>query len=531
MKVLIVVDKLGSAINICANAMKKLADFIDYDIVAVHPKRPSTEQLEDFRKKAFEADIIDFQYWKSADMLLRCFPFLKDKKKILTHHNPYDVELEDWFEKYDEVIVKNGTQQKAMQAKFGKTPILVPHSIDMDKFKFQIEYPNDNVFKVMMVAARIESSKGIAEVAKACRETKTKFILVGKISDMDYMRQVVSEGGDYIDFRQEITDEELIKAYYESHIHICNSKDNFESGTLPILESMACGLPVLTRYIGLVPDLYNKSNMVVRTSDKEDWEDIAKKIKELKEDRKKRLNLREEAFKSILNRDYEYTARQYYDIYRKVLYKDSPLVSIVIPTYNRKDILSMSLISTMRQTYKNIEVIVVDDGSTDGTDEMVKDFRKESGMSLKYVRFENSGYGLARSRNTGLVESNGEIIVLIDDRLVMDRDAVENFVKFIRPRKWCFGDKGANKKSFVENFSAIYKHDLLSIGGFNERINCWGGATGDIRNKMSYTGIQALYCPTARCKPLTGTKSKSHRKEDLFKAKLLLWKLWRKKYA
>ncbi len=460
-------------------------------------------------------------------MLLGGFPFLKDKKKILTHHNPYDCEIEDWWDKYDEVVVKNQTQQKTMQIKFNKTPVLIPHSIDLEKFKFQREYPEDNVFKAIMVAARIESSKGVLEVAKACKETRTRLILVGRISDMDYMQQVMSEGGDYIDFRQNLSDEELLKSYYEAHIHICNSKDNFESGTLPILESMACGVPVLTRSVGLVPDIYNKKNMVVRTGVKEDWQDLANEIEKLKNDRELRKSIREEAFSSIVDRDDEYTARKYYALYRQVLFGEKPLVSVIIPTYNRKDILQLGLTSIVAQHYPNIEVIVVDDGSDDGTKEMVEEFKESTDMVIKYIYFKNEGYGLARSRNAGLVEANGEIVCFMDDRYMMSRNAVEVFVSKLEPKTWVFGNKEANKSSFVENFSAIHKRDLISIGGFNERINFWGGMTRDITLKMRYNNIKSLYCPNAEAKVLISSKSKYSKKDDLIKAKLLLWKLWR----
>jgi len=527
MKILAVVDKLGSAIDLCARSIYRMNSWFDYEIIAVHPKRPSTEQLEEFRKKAFEADLIDFQYWKSGNMLIGAFPFLKDKKKILTHHNPYDVELENWREKYDEVVVKNQTQQKAIMLKYGKTPILIPHSIDFDKFKFQREYPDDGVFKAIMVAARIESNKGVIEVVQACKATKTRLILVGKISDMEYMRNVMAEGGDYIDFRQGISDEDLLKAYYEAHIHICNSKDNFESGTLPILESMACGLPVITRAVGLVPDLYNHKNMVVRAGIKEDWQDLANEIQKLKDDRDLCKIIREEAFNSIIDRDHEYSARRYYMLYRKILYGDKPLVSVIIPTFNRKASLTAGLVSILRQTYSNIEVIVVDDGSNDGTSEMIDNFKKNSGMVIKYIRFKHKGYGLARSRNAGLVEANGELILLMDDRIMMSPNAVDMFLCKIDKKVWVFGDKGANKASFVENFSMVYKKDLASVGGFNERMIYWGGMTRDIDLKLRYNNIKSLYCPAAKAIVLINSKSRYSKKDQLIKAKLILWKLWR----
>ena len=392
MKILAVVDKVPSAIYLCARAVSKMDDWFDYEIMAVHPKKPSTEQLEEFRKKAWEADLIHFQYWKSANMLLDLFPFLKEKKKILTHNNPYDVELENWWNKYDMVVANNQTIQRNLHTKFNRMPELVPLGIDLEKYQFQREYPKDDIFKVIMVVARIESSKGVLEVARACRMTKSRLILVGRVSDMDYMKSVMAESGDYIDFRENISEEELVKAYHESHLHICNSKDNFESGTMPILEAMACGVPVLTRMVGHVPDFYNKKNLVVRNGIKEDVDDLVKEIERLKGDRDLRLIIREEAFNTVLAKDNEYTAKRYYRLYRKVLFDGKPLVSVVIPTYNRKDSLLLGLTSVFKQNYDNVEVIVVSDGGDDGTEEMIEDFKKESGMVVKYIWHEKDGY-------------------------------------------------------------------------------------------------------------------------------------------
>jgi len=78
------------------------------------------------------------------------------------------------------------------------------------------------------------------------------------------------------------------------------------------------------------------------------------------------------------------------------------LVSIVIPTYNRAELLPQAIESALKQTYRNIEVIVVDDGSTDSTSMLCKRY----GSQIKYVRKENGGIGSALNR--GIAEMRGE---------------------------------------------------------------------------------------------------------------------------
>lgn len=85
-----------------------------------------------------------------------------------------------------------------------------------------------------------------------------------------------------------------------------------------------------------------------------------------------------------------------------------PLVSVIIPTYNRADSVHLSIDSALAQTYGNCEVIVVDDGSTDSTMESLSAY----GDRITAIRQENGGPSVAR--NTGAAAAKGEIIAFLD---------------------------------------------------------------------------------------------------------------------
>ena len=98
-------------------------------------------------------------------------------------------------------------------------------------------------------------------------------------------------------------------------------------------------------------------------------------------------------------------------------------VSICIPTYNRKEYLRQTIESVLAQTYKDYEIVIVDDGSTDGTGEMVE----QLGLGIRYYYQQNSGDAAARNK---LIElARGEYISFIDSDDLLMPDAIERMVK------------------------------------------------------------------------------------------------------
>jgi glycosyltransferase involved in cell wall biosynthesis len=89
---------------------------------------------------------------------------------------------------------------------------------------------------------------------------------------------------------------------------------------------------------------------------------------------------------------------------------EKPTVSVVIPTYNRAHLIRKSIQSIINQAYKDLEIIVVDDSSSDNTEEIVKSFKDER---IRYIRHENNR-GAPAARNTGIKAAKGEYIAFED---------------------------------------------------------------------------------------------------------------------
>jgi len=98
---------------------------------------------------------------------------------------------------------------------------------------------------------------------------------------------------------------------------------------------------------------------------------------------------------------------------------ETPLVSIIIPTYNYAGYLPRAIQSCLDQSYKSLEIIVIDDGSTDNTKEVAERY----GNSISYIRQGNSGVSSARNR--GLKEAAGDFIAFLDADDYLTENAVE----------------------------------------------------------------------------------------------------------
>ena len=102
------------------------------------------------------------------------------------------------------------------------------------------------------------------------------------------------------------------------------------------------------------------------------------------------------------------------------------MISVIVPVYNVEEYLEECLDSIQKQTYTNIEVILVNDGSTDGSKEICEWYCKKDSR-FKLVNQENKG--LSGARNRGMAESKGQFISFVDSDDVLKEDMLEQLMK------------------------------------------------------------------------------------------------------
>ncbi len=105
-------------------------------------------------------------------------------------------------------------------------------------------------------------------------------------------------------------------------------------------------------------------------------------------------------------------------------------ISVIIPVYNGEEFLEDCLNSVLNNTYKNIEIIVINDGSTDKTSEILKKYQN---YNFKIIEQENSG--VSQARNTGLKTATGDYIMFLDADDIINNDYLESLIKTLHKNK------------------------------------------------------------------------------------------------
>ena len=133
----------------------------------------------------------------------------------------------------------------------------------------------------------------------------------------------------------------------------------------------------------------------------------------------------------------------------------TPLVSVIITTYNRVKLLEKTLDSVRNQTYKNLEIIVVSDASNDGTDKYIQNIIDSR---IKYFKLEQNSGLPAVTRNFGLKYSLGEFIAFCDDDDIWVNKKIEEQLKKIVNFDLCF-----TKRGFINENGSIISHRPVYI--------------------------------------------------------------------
>ncbi len=148
---------------------------------------------------------------------------------------------------------------------------------------------------------------------------------------------------------------------------------------------------------------------------------------------------------------------------------NDPLVSVIIPTYNREHFLRRAINSVVCQSYNNIELIIVDDGSNDNTEEIIKEYHENNILFIKI----NKNQGCSVARNIGVHTSKGEYIAFLDSDDEWINTKLDEQLKAIK--------NSNNKKTGVVTCNIIQRSDNIE-----DRISI-------VHNKAYTGGISSFF--------------------------------------
>lgn len=150
----------------------------------------------------------------------------------------------------------------------------------------------------------------------------------------------------------------------------------------------------------------------------------------------------------------------------------TPLVSIIIPTFNRVHLIEETLDSILSQTYKQWECIIVDDGSSDGTDKVVLEYCKKDARFQYYKRPDSKTKGANACRNYGFEISKGDYINWFDDDDIMHKDKLKLQVESLEKSDLNFTVcQTLVFENSIENIIGLRSKNIYSNNIFEDYLN------------------------------------------------------------
>ncbi|MGL6100291.1 MAG: glycosyltransferase family 2 protein [Fusobacteriaceae bacterium] len=182
--------------------------------------------------------------------------------------------------------------------------------------------------------------------------------------------------------------------------------------------------------------------------------------------------------------------------------KNNELVSIIVPVYNTEKYLTKCIKSILNQTYKNIEIIIIDDGSTDNCAKIIKKYLQNN-KNIKYFKQRNQGQGVAR--NKGIQISQGKYIQFIDSDDYIEPLMVEKMINILKKQNLDFVnsllrfDNGNKIRYYKKEFDCIFLEGKDIIRNFLNNKNIYTSPVNKlykkeflIKNKIEFPIIRAF---------------------------------------
>lgn len=375
----------------------------------------------------------------SAANILPVKAALKEKiEKIIVHSHNADIPsgflrkiLHVKNKKYlrDMRLTRVACGEKAGKWMFGAKSdfLIINNAVDIKRFKF-----NKNNRKMIRAKYKLKDDDILlGNIGRFC-EQKNQLFLIDVLNSLNnnYKLMLIGQGDLFVPIKKEIlkyglenrvifveTTKEIEKYYSALDLFVFPSL--FEGMPVAPVEAQMNGLKCLIS--DSVTDEVDLGNVMFLPLEQDLWRKAIYGCDE----------------NMLYSRDFNSAKINYFDISMQAKYlediysnekNEDIKVSVIIPAYNSKSYIKDSVSSVLSQSYSNIEVIVVDDGSSDGTARIVQDSFNDSRIVV--IRQKNSGANIARG--TGVKKANGDYCLFLDSDDQIKQGAIACLVNYIK---------------------------------------------------------------------------------------------------
>ncbi len=286
-----------------------------------------------------------------------------------------------------------------------------------------VRAPNPDVIRLLTVG-RLVPRKGHMKVVEAMKQIpNSTYTIVGdgpmKKEILDAITALDLESR--VTVLQHVSDGKLPEMYTTHDIFLMPSTKldtDREGFGIVAIEAALFGLPVIATNQPGVDEavIHEETGLLIEDT----LHDLVHAITALATDASLRNRLGKNGRERVMR---EFTREKTMTGFTERAFRGSSRVSIVIPTYQHAKTIRRCITSILHQTYAPIEIIVVDDGSTDDTAIVLKEFAGK----IRAIHQENAGANAARNR--GLAEATGEFVMFCDADVVMKPSMIERFVQ------------------------------------------------------------------------------------------------------
>ena len=365
---------------------------------------------------------------------------------IVSEYAKFLPQLCHFIQESDYLVVCSENSKRVVESLGGEDVTIIPNPVDLDRF--QPSKPAGNIIGIAGRIGPIKNHLTLMEAFKKVVETvpDAELLVLGSGALQRVYQQLASEMGlgDKVKFAGYVINIE--RAYQDMKVFCLPSLS--ENHPTTVLEAMASGVPCILSNSGWAETF--KSPLKAIHDNPDDW---YKKIVKLLTDEHKWKKVRYKQLLEVEKYALDKITKKMYSYLQQVVSKPRftlrqeqkyPRVSVIVPVKNRVKTIKRCLNSILSEGYPNLEVIVVDGGSTDGTLEVLKEYSKKYG--IKYISEPDKNQ--SEAKNKGLRIATGEYVTFLDSDDVQIKGKLSVLSDYLNKHPECFAVFG---KTVIRN--------------------------------------------------------------------------------